>query len=151
MSYAQNTGGVPPYNPYVAGNMASVAVPAYAGIGRRFLALLIDGIIIGIIGSILYSSFGSGGGGGSTFVLDLLYEVVLLALWGGQTLGKKICGVRVVDAATGGPIGIGKALVRTLVKDILSPILLLGYLWAIWDSRKQTWHDKLAGTIVVKA
>jgi uncharacterized RDD family membrane protein YckC len=69
----------------------------------------------------------------------------------GQTLGKRALGIRVVDAVTGGPIGGGRAVGRYLFKSIISgSICALGYLWAIWDPRKQSWHDKVVISVVVK-
>lgn len=57
-----------------------------------------------------------------------------------------------VDATTGGPIGAGRALGRYLFAAFISSnICLLGYLWNIWDKRKQTWHDKVVNSVVVKA
>ena len=67
----------------------------------------------------------------------------------GQTLGKRALGIRVIDFQAGGPIGYGRAVVRYLVKTLLSWILLLGYLWMLWDREKQTWHDKAANSVVV--
>ena len=70
----------------------------------------------------------------------------------GQTWGRKIAGVKVVDKATGAPIGMGRAFGRTLFEQIISrSICFLGYLVAIWDKDKQTWHDKVVNSIVVKA
>ena len=69
----------------------------------------------------------------------------------GQTWGRKIAGVKVVGELTGQPIGIGKALGRQLFAGIISAqIFYLGYLWMLWDDKKQTWHDKVVGSIVVK-
>jgi uncharacterized RDD family membrane protein YckC len=67
----------------------------------------------------------------------------------GQTAGKRLIGIRVIDLARGGPIGYGRAFVRTIGRALSSLIFALGYLWALWDREKQTWHDKLAGSIVV--
>lgn len=70
----------------------------------------------------------------------------------GQTWGRKIVGVRVVDERTGAPLGTGKALGRTLFAWIISSnVLYLGYLWMLWDDRNQTWHDKVVGSVVVRA
>lgn len=70
----------------------------------------------------------------------------------GYTWGRKAMGVRVVDAANGGPIGAGRSFGRYLFATFISGnVCLLGYLWALWDPRKQTWHDKVATTVVVKA
>lgn len=70
----------------------------------------------------------------------------------GQTLGKRATGVRVVDATSGGPIGGGRALGRYLFAVFFSGnFFALGYLWALWDKRNQTWHDKVVSSVVVKA
>jgi uncharacterized RDD family membrane protein YckC len=69
----------------------------------------------------------------------------------GQTWGRKLVGVRVVDAMTGGAPGWGKAIGRTLFASFVSAnICYLGYLWMLWDSKRQTWHDKVAGTYVIE-
>lgn len=69
----------------------------------------------------------------------------------GQTWGRRLVGVKVVNANTGEPPGWGKAIGRQLFEQIISgSIFYLGYLWMLWDKNKQTWHDKVAGTIVVK-
>ena len=70
---------------------------------------------------------------------------------GGQSLGKKAMGIRVADAATGAPIGFGRGVGRYFFKFISALVCLLGFLWAAWDPRKQTWHDKAVRSVVVKA
>jgi uncharacterized RDD family membrane protein YckC len=71
------------------------------------------------------------------------------ARWG-QTAGKKLLGLRVVRA-DGGPVGGGQALFRETLGRLAAGFLLgLGYLWAAWDAGGQAWHDKLAGTLVVR-
>jgi uncharacterized RDD family membrane protein YckC len=85
-----------------------------------------------------------------------VYEVVLTAHWG-NTLGKRLLRLKVVRRRDGGPVGWGTALLRWVVQFIAwVPGLILGavilYLSPFWDStgRRQGWHDKLAGTVVVK-
>ncbi len=69
----------------------------------------------------------------------------------GQTWGRKIVGIKVIGETTGEPIGFGRALGRQLFANFISgQILYLGYLWMLWDDKKQTWHDKVVGSIVVK-
>jgi uncharacterized RDD family membrane protein YckC len=86
------------------------------------------------------------------FAAMLLYYARLEGGPKGQTIGKKATGVRVVDATTGGPIGPGRAIGRYLFKAFISGNLcFLGYLWALWDGRKQSWHDKVVSSVVVKA
>lgn len=68
----------------------------------------------------------------------------------GQTWGRKIVGIRVINARTGAAPGWGKAIGRSLFAGFISAnIFYLGYLWMIWDGQNQTWHDKVADTYVV--
>jgi uncharacterized RDD family membrane protein YckC len=72
----------------------------------------------------------------------------------GQTVGKKIVGIRVVGAQDGQAIGYSRAAGRYLVQIPISLLICIGpflnYLWPLWDQRKQTWHDKAARSVVVK-
>ncbi|HJR24475.1 MAG TPA: RDD family protein [Acidimicrobiales bacterium] len=69
----------------------------------------------------------------------------------GKTWGKQALGMRLVDANTGEPIGGGRAFGREIVAGTLSAYVLgIGFLWAAWDKRKQTWHDKIITTVVVR-
>lgn len=82
----------------------------------------------------------------------LVYYAKLEGGPSGQTVGKKALGIKVVDATTGGPIGGGRAVGRYLFKSFISGNLcFLGYLWSLWDGRKQTWHDKVVTSVVIKA
>ena len=67
-----------------------------------------------------------------------------------SSLGKLALGLRVVRRSGGRP-GAELGLARTAVAVLASgPALGLGYLWAFWDDRRQTWHDKVASTYVVR-
>ena len=68
----------------------------------------------------------------------------------GQTLGKKALGIRVVDSRTGGSIGVGRGVGRYFARILSSFLCGLGYLWMLWDPEKQTWHDKIVNSYVVK-
>lgn len=86
-------------------------------------------------------------------LICILYWVVLTWKFGG-TLGKMAVGIKVVREDLK-PISFGGALVREFfVKQILYLILIfiswLGYLWVLWDKKKQGWHDKIARTLVIK-
>lgn len=72
---------------------------------------------------------------------------------GGQSPGQRAAGIRVVDARTGQPgIGAGRSWGRWLFEYFISgAVCYLGYLWALWDDRRQTWHDKVVDTLVVDA
>ena len=67
----------------------------------------------------------------------------------GQTLGKRALSVRVVDAHTGAPSGVGRAIGRYFARIISAIPCFLGFLWMLWDPNKQTWHDKMVGSFVV--
>lgn len=85
------------------------------------------------------------------YLLVFIGEVAYFT-WGygsGQTIGCKALSLRIVDQNTGGPPGYGKGLGRFFAQILSGIPLYLGYLWAIWDPKKQTWHDKLAGTLVL--
>ena len=78
----------------------------------------------------------------------LAYWTILHA-HGRQTLGKMVIGAVVVqtDLRT---IGYGRALGRLFAEALSAIPFNLGYLWAIWDPEKQTFHDKIAGTLVIR-
>jgi uncharacterized RDD family membrane protein YckC len=65
------------------------------------------------------------------------------------TLGKQAMGLKVTDLS-GGRINFGQASIRHFGKFISAIILFIGYLMMLWDSKKQTLHDKIAGTLVIK-
>ena len=113
-----------------------------AGFFKRFLAAFIDGFLFGGVGFILHSNaFG---------LLSIVYETVLISQWGGQTIGKKIMGIKVVSTSGGGVDWL-KALIRSLSKILSGIPLALGYFWMLWDDKSQTWHDKIADTFVMEA
>ena len=96
-------------------------------------------------------------------VFGVAYEVILTALWG-RTLGKRMVGIKVIHAVHGGVPGFGKAAGRWAVPSlpgvvlVLVPALaLIAALWSAlcylsltWDRVYQGWHDKAAGTLVVR-
>jgi uncharacterized RDD family membrane protein YckC len=89
---------------------------------------------------------------GATLLSTGLDGVYCVAFWmanGGRTLGDMALGLQVVRE-DGSPITLGIGLVRYIMLIIGSYILLLGILWVIWDEKKQGWHDKAAGTLVVR-
>ena len=134
------------------GGATPTSAMAYAGFGRRMIAVILDAIILSIPAVCLgfASSSGKAGGSGSNILVTILYEGLLIALWNGQTIGKLAMGIRVVTAS-GAPVPVGKAFARPGMKLVSCVALGLGYLWMLWDPNKQTWHDKVAKTYVVKA
>jgi uncharacterized RDD family membrane protein YckC len=120
-----------------------------AGFWRRFAGALIDGIVLGIVGGILRAILGFGAGTGIGLLLDFGYFTYFHGRTG-QTPGNAVLGMRVVDIDSGEVIGYGRALIRALVAIVSTVVVLLGFLWMLWDPRKQTWHDKAANSLPVK-
>jgi uncharacterized RDD family membrane protein YckC len=149
---------------------------AYAGFWIRFGALLIDEIILFVpLVIVFFATEGSTVTNytncvqsgeittvcssaylGSIGLFELvafgasaLYSILLWARFGG-TLGQRMLGLHVVDAATGQNIGLGRSIGR-YVGFVISGIALdIGFIWAAFDGRKQGWHDKIASTFVVR-
>jgi uncharacterized RDD family membrane protein YckC len=69
----------------------------------------------------------------------------------GQSLGKKIVGIKVVREQDGRVLGVGMAFLRYVLYSILSSACFLDLLWPLWEERKRTWHDMIVSSIVVRA
>ena len=121
----------------------------YSGFWIRFVAAIIDGIIVGVIASVFlfaganqtaYSAFDT--------VIGWVYYTAMTATRS-QTLGKMAVGIKVIRE-DGSPPDWTVALIREVPGKIVSGIVfLLGYIWAGFDAKKQAWHDKIAKTYVV--
>lgn len=136
----------------------------YAGFWRRWVAHVIDQILIQISSSLLLavslwmngveSSQVSGEtsqvlGGLALVVIAFPYFVICHRQWG-RTVGKLVLEVKVVDATSLGPISWGQAVGRTLGQGLSWILLLLGYLMAGFDSKKRALHDRLAHTLCIR-
>lgn len=88
------------------------------------------------------------------FVLSAAYYVYFTGGESGQTLGKKLLGIAVRDAETGGPLGYGKSGLRYLVQAGPGSFCFLwsivDSLWPLWDQKNQAIHDKAVNTLVVE-
>lgn len=126
----------------------------YAGFFQRLVALIIDGIIISVVSWILLMVLSNVGSAGANLanviglVLVLIYDVYFFTSTG-QTPGCKVMSIKVVNANSE-LLSMGQAVIRVVVSYISGAVLLIGYLWMIWDANKQTWHDKAAGSFVIK-
>lgn len=67
----------------------------------------------------------------------------------GQSIGKKAMGIRLVKESTGGSVGVGMVFVREILAFI-NAFFYLGYLWPLWDTKRQTFTDKIVGSVVVR-
>lgn len=133
-----------------------------AGFWRRLVAFLVDYVVlyVGVAMLFLASLLAIEGPSDAalawlnwlSWLLLLIYPAYYVALEGstrGQTLGKRALGIRVVGRESGTSIGYWAATGRFFARIISALPLFLGYFWMLWDAEKQTWHDKLAGSVVV--
>ena len=122
----------------------------YMGFWIRLGALLIDTVLLTVVILLIRAALGDSLPVSLfNLALNVGYGVVMIA-WRGQTIGKMIVGIQVVDA-NGNIPGIGAVLLREIVGKFLSAIaLFLGHLWVAWDREKRGWHDHIAGTYVVR-
>ncbi|MEO6797695.1 MAG: RDD family protein [Candidatus Dormibacter sp.] len=133
----------------------AAATGAKAGFWIRFVAILIDGILLGIVTSIINIAFNGNPSGrfGIQTLLGILYYTYFWSSnspWPGQTIGSRLLHIRVIRT-DGSDLSITQALVRYVGFVISALCLLIGLIWAAFDANKQGWHDKIAGTYVVKA
>ena len=85
--------------------------------------------------------------------LATVASLFVLAYWTGSRGGSPLrvrLGVLVLDENDGSYIGTKRAVYRGLMSYVSQIALFLGYLWMLWDPKKQTWHDKVAKSVVVK-
>jgi uncharacterized RDD family membrane protein YckC len=122
------------------------------GMGRRFAALAIDWLPILVVVGLFPDRIGFIYVDDLSFYLRLALGVTYYT-WmisrKGTTLGGMILGMRVVRL-DGRPMDRNVALVRALTAILSLFSLGLGWLWAVWDERRQTWHDRLAGTVLIR-
>lgn len=143
-----------------------------ASVGKRWAAILIDGVLVAaptmmmmnIAGAFLaleaamlsaddavaaaaFAQFQN-----DFIVINLLvsgvYNLFFMTRFNGQTPGKMMLGLRAIKK-NGKRFTFVDALLRNVIGYTLSGMFLLGYLWALFDRESQTWHDKLAGTVVI--
>jgi uncharacterized RDD family membrane protein YckC len=149
----------------------------YAGFWIRVVARLVDGFIIGIPLSVVFfililiagglarttnssnqnAQTAAGAAVGGVFILFYLLVLVVAVgyqvyFWGtsGSTLGMRVFKLQVVDADTGAPIGISRAIIRWLMTIVNSWACYIGWIWVAFDARKQGWHDKVANSVVLQ-
>ncbi|TFG37608.1 MAG: RDD family protein [Syntrophobacterales bacterium] len=146
----------------------------YGGFWRRSLAFFIDIFILYILSNTLFFAWifitDTPGESHDFFILshttsEILKEVVL-PYYGistllnmtyftyfhgtiGQTPGKKLLGLKVIEI-DGKDMTFGVAFLRWVGYIISKLALFLGFIWIAFDGRKQGWHDKIAGTYVIR-
>ena len=135
---------------YPAGAAPAPGGP-YADWPKRALSGLIDWFGPGLVAGLIYR--GSSGLGFLLWAAALAWALYNAYLAGqtGQSYGKKIAGTRLISEATGQPPGGGLGIGRHFVHILDAIPCYLGFLWPLWDSKRQTFADKLLKTVVVTA
>ena len=130
----------------------------YAGFWIRFVAMIVDTIILMLIMMVAAMVFGAavmnpemGMMTWSVFniILPAILVVLLWRYWG-ATPGKMMFKAVIVDAQSLKPPTTGQLLIRYFAYILSTIPLCLGFLWIAWDAKKQSFHDKLARTVVVR-
>lgn len=120
-----------------------------ASFGERFLAVLIDGIILAVANFVLEIVLDNISSSVLSIVVGWLYFAIQESGEQQATIGKKVLGLK-VTTIDGQRMSFGQATGRHFGKIISGIILLIGYFMMLWDEKKQTLHDKMAGALVVK-
>jgi uncharacterized RDD family membrane protein YckC len=155
---------MPPPGGYVADPPGYYMGRTLANWPQRVGAYLIDGLIEGIpafLAALLFNGSTDPGqttNPGAVSVASLLY-LVSLGLWiynraiqqgrTGQSWGKQVLNLRLLRMADGQPMGGLMAFVRDLAHILDALPCYIGYLWPLWDARRQTFADKVMSTVVL--
>ena len=168
--------GAPPpgYQPYQG--YPEQQQRSFAGFGSRLGALFIDGLVGVLFAIPAFVAFfavpkhytdctvnnepgvcrvPTGAGIGIIAAIAIGFGLAYLVIFvrkvgNSQSWGQKALKIRVVDKTSGAQIGTGRAVGRFFAHYLSGAICYLGYLWMLWDKDKQTWHDKLVSSVVVK-
>ncbi len=120
----------------------------YASFWRRFAAAFIDGLIIGVLPNVVVNTGNGTMANPLSFIIGIAYFVWMNGMYG-ATVGKMVMKIKIVKE-NGSKITYADAALRYFASILSAIALLIGYLWMLWDPKKQTWHDKIAHTVVVK-
>ena len=144
--------------------------PPLAGWGTRAAAMLVDAAVLGVpfTAALVFAMatatpqtdpYDAGSpttAGGLALFLGFLW---LFGGWiwnrivrqgrSGRSLGKSALGIRLLDGQRLAPVGAGSAFLRDIAHH-LDAVAFLGFVWPLWDARRQTFADKICGTVVVR-
>ncbi len=152
----------PSYGVRAGGELA--AWPLRVGAFLIDYLLYVPGYILYILGAPKATTVTSGGtsslvatGGSTPLMLVGALYIVAIAIWNrwlrggaGQSLGKRVVGLRLLGESTGQPIGAGQAFLRDVAHIVDSIICYIGFLFPLWDAKRQTIADKIVKSVVVR-
>ncbi|NYD86857.1 RDD family protein [Cellulomonas oligotrophica] len=154
-----------------AANLAPWGPPRLAHWGWRVLASIVDDLLVSLpylvavavdvtlaMGSADPLALQRSADGTSPLVLGGLLLTFLAWVWNrgvrqgrtGQSVGKRLLRLRLVKEGTTMPVGTGTALLRDVVHVVDRAFFMLGYLWPLWDAKRQTFSDKIVHTLVLR-
>lgn len=134
------------------------------GFGRRLAAILLDALLLGVLGMFVAFAIGMVGVFVDmytpnrplplsslivicTLVFSVAYYVVAWSRTG-QTIGKTMLGIKIVGT-DGKPLSGGQAFLRFIGYLVSGIVFALGFIWVLFDRKRQGWHDKISGSYVV--
>ena len=112
------------------------------GFWQRFAATLIDAVLIGVLMAFTRAR-------PPAFIFIWTAYHIAMWTWKGTTIGGMVFGLKIIRT-DGRAINFPVALVRALSAFLSATAAFIGFFWAGWSAEKQSWHDKIAGTYVVK-
>ena len=136
------------------------------GFGRRFVAYLVDAIVLSLVSCLVGGTCGMilafialGGEESANFasllgncvgiIISFLYFTGFWALADGKTPGKMALGIKVIGV-DGSRMTWGKSILRFVGYIVSAIVFYLGFIWLAFDKQRQGWHDKIASTYVVE-
>jgi uncharacterized RDD family membrane protein YckC len=137
-----------------------VPTPDYASWLQRVGAYLVDGVVTALPALVLlFIGVAVGGTVGAVLALAGYAAGIAVFFWNtvfrqgrtGQSIGKEQVGIRLIRERDGKPVGPGLSFVRQLAHVLDSVFFDIGFLWPLWDAKRQTFADKVCATVVVRS
>ena len=124
----------------------SAATLPRVGFWLRLFASILDAVIVGMAFGMIHSLWHGFGG-----VFPFWFAVYCVIMWAtkGTTIGGIICGLKLVRVDDR-PVDWSVAIVRALSGFLSLAVAGLGFIWVAFDNERQSWHDKIAGTTIVR-
>ncbi|AEH10732.1 serine/threonine protein kinase [Candidatus Protofrankia datiscae] len=124
----------------------------YAGWGARVRGTLIDLLIVWGVSAVPAAAAPSSSADGISGLIFFASIIIMCCLEGvtGQTPGRRIARIRLVRELDGRPLGLGRAFVRRLCHFLDALPFYVGFLWPLWDAKRQTFADKIMKSVVIR-
>jgi uncharacterized RDD family membrane protein YckC len=138
-------------SPYESPYQAAAPQLEYVSVGPRFLAVLIDGIILMVVGGIISAGLRAPAVAGTLEAVIAFAYLIIMEATQGATIGKKLVGLRVVKE-DGSPISWNESIIRNLLRIVDSLFVYLVGAILVWNSpTRQRLGDRVAKTVVIRS